>query len=75
MHNTGDGDSLAEQEVKLLFAKHLPLYPLPPSLDTHVTACVMQEVAHTLRGKFFGWSLPALPFTWPWTGVRGSRRR
>jgi hypothetical protein len=35
----------------------------------------MDEVAQTLRSKFFGWSVPALPFAWPWTGVRGSRRR
>ena len=75
MQNVGDGDSLADQEARLLFAERLPLYPLPPSLDKRITTCVMDEVAQTLRSKFFGWSVPALPFAWPWTGVRGSRRR
>jgi hypothetical protein len=75
MSNLNNGCSFTDQEVRLLFAEYLPLQPMPSELATRLKGHVMAEVACTLRKTKRRPLLPALPISWPWTGVRGSRRR
>jgi hypothetical protein len=62
--------SICEQEVQALFARYLPLQPLPPELAARLKQRVLAEVNMKLHRSFLVWPIVHLQLMWRWRDRR-----